>query len=72
MDFIVFLLILITGYNTIFTITDKFTKYLILVSRKIIWTAEEWADAYFNKILSRFGLSRVIISDKDPKFILRF
>ena len=72
MDFIVSLSISITGYNAILTVTDKFTKYLTLVPGKTMWIAKEWADVYFDKVLSRFGLPGVIISDRDPKFTSRF
>ena len=50
--------------------TDKFSRKIILIPGKSIFSAENWAD----RLLRRFrkidwGLSKQIISDRDRKFL---
>ena len=59
---------LIEGYDAIATFVDCFTKqaHFIPCSSKI--NAEQFARLYFSEIFRLHGLSRCIISDRDPLF----
>ena len=59
------------GYNTVLTITDKFIKRITLAAESENYIAEQWTDAILNTI-TNWGLPKVIISDRDPKFIASF
>ena len=67
MDFITGLP-MVDGYDAIATFVDCFTKqaHFIPCSSKI--NAEQFARLYFSEIFRLHGLSRCIISDRDPLF----
>jgi transposase InsO family protein len=60
------------GYDSIATFVDTFTKqaHFIPCTSKI--NAEELSRIYFNHIFKLHGLSRCIISDRDPLFTSTF
>jgi hypothetical protein len=60
------------GYDAFLTITDKLTKFVILVPGRESWTAEEWAEAYFAKVFPIFGVPAAIISDRGSVFLSLF
>lgn len=61
------------GMDCLATITDKFTKRILLVPGKITYTGEEWATAVINALcVADWGIPTVIISDRDPKFVKGF
>jgi hypothetical protein len=60
------------GYDSFLTVTDKLTKYVMLVPGRESWTAEEWADAYFEKVFPIFGVPAAIISDRGSVFLSLF
>jgi transposase InsO family protein len=48
---------------------DKFTKRVMLISKKFIYTVKDWAINLLEKSQRRdWDISKVIISDKDKKF----
>ena len=51
---------------------DKATKwgYFILYIEEI--TAKDLSEIYIREVFIRYGILGKIISDRDPKFILRF
>lgn len=71
MDFVV-ALPLSDGFDSILTITDKFTKVVSLIPCKTTDTAmsvaRRWLDSYYSK----YGVPRYIISDRDVKFVSAF
>ena len=71
MDFITGLPI-VEGYDAIATFVDTFTKqsHFIPCSSKI--NAEQFARLYFENVFRHHGLSRCIISDRDPLFTSSF
>jgi hypothetical protein len=56
--------------DCILSVIDKFTKRVMLISRKFIYTAEDWAISLLEKSQRRdWEISKVIISDRDRKFL---
>ena len=58
--------------NSLFTVTDKFSKYIHLISDWKNYSAETWADLFFDHIFWFWELPEKIISDWDFKFIRVF
>ncbi len=57
-------------YNTIMSVTDKFSKAITLIPGRDTMTAEDWAIALLDRLaLLNWGLPRAIISDRDRKFL---
>ncbi len=70
-DFIVALPILVPeGYNSILTVTDKFSKRLGLIAGHNNYFAEDWVTRLLNHLsFTDWGLPRAIISDRYPQFL---
>lgn len=60
------------GYNTIFVVVDKFTKYEHFIALTHPYTAASVAQVFLNSVFKLHGLSRSIVSDKDPIFLSSF
>jgi len=60
------------GYDSIATFVDTFTKQAHFVPCTSKINAEELSRIYFNHIFKLHGLSRCIISDRDPLFTSTF
>jgi hypothetical protein len=54
------------------TITDKLTKYVVLVPGCETWKAEEWARAYYERVFPVFGIPAAMISDRGSIFVSQF
>ena len=50
MDFILALSITLNKFNLILTVTNKFSKQIILIFKKVIFTAVKWAKVLLNKL----------------------
>ena len=74
MDFIVALPITTKdGLDCLLTITDKFSKRVLLVPGKTTYTASEWADLVLAALCQYgWGVPLAIISDRDAKFMSEF
>ena len=60
-------------FNIILTLTDKFTKKVILLPGKDTWDTEKWANVIIVILFTRdWGIPRSLISNRDRKFILSF
>jgi hypothetical protein len=59
-------------FDTILTITDKFTKAVKPLVGKNTYSAEDWATRYWQAVYPAWGLLAAIISDRDPKFLSQF
>jgi hypothetical protein len=56
--------------DCVLSITDKFTKRVMLISEKSIFTAKNWAIQLLEESQRRdWNISKVIIFDKDRKFL---
>ncbi|PFH55403.1 hypothetical protein XA68_18403 [Ophiocordyceps unilateralis] len=60
-------------FNSLLTVTDKFSKMCILIPGHEVFTAEEWAWRLFHELMRcNWGIPKRIISDRDPKFVSEF
>ena len=58
------------GYETIMSITDKFSKAVTYLPGKSTWAGKEWATRVLDRMAAlNWGLPRAIISDRDRKFV---
>jgi hypothetical protein len=58
-----------TLYDTIMTVTDKFSKAVRLLPGRKDWDAAQWAESYYEGVvLSGWGYPRTLISDRDRRF----
>ena len=72
MDFIVELPD-IRSITVLLTITNKFTKKVILIPGKDTYGSEDWANILVTELISKDqGIPSFIISNRDRKFILSF
>ena len=71
MDFITGLP-LVDGYDAIATFVDTYTKQAHFIPCTIKIDAPQFARLYFSNIFRLHGLSRCIISDRDPRFTSTF
>jgi transposase InsO family protein len=56
--------------NCVLSMIDKFTKSVMLISRKSTYTIENWTVQLLKKSQRRdWDISKMIISDKDKKFL---
>jgi hypothetical protein len=73
MDFIVELPLTPDGLDTLATLTDKFSKRVMLVSGKGTDSAEIWAKRVLDRLqMEGWGIPRAFISDRDSKFMSAF
>ncbi|GAA5885381.1 hypothetical protein JCM3774_004861 [Rhodotorula dairenensis] len=54
--------------DSILTVTDYLSKFVILIPLPSTATAEQVAAAFVDAVVRRFGLPEAIVSDRDPKF----
>ena len=70
MDFIVGLPMTSEGYDSLLTVTDKFSKRVLLVPGKSTFSAAEWADVLLAALTQQgWGIPAATISDRDSKFM---
>jgi hypothetical protein len=62
----------IPTYDAFLTITDKLTKYVVIVPGCEKWDAKQWAQAYFNEVFPIFGVPAAMISDRGSVFVSLF
>ena len=73
LDFVLALPLTKQGYNTIMSVTCKFSKRVTLIEGADTWSAEQWAQAFLKRLdLIDWGLPGELITDRDPKFLSRF
>src|SRR3954471_2375260 len=53
-------------------IVDKLIKFTSITPIKMTYSAEDIARLFFEKIVSRFGVPEILISDRDPRFTSKF
>ena len=72
MDFVVGLPRTQRRNDSIWVIVDRLTKVATFKPMRITWGAKQLVDAYVREIIRLHGVPRTIVSDRDPKFLLRF
>ena len=60
------------GHDTIFTIVDRLSKRVCLIPTTHKANARQVAELFFNTIVKNHGVPKVIVSDRDPRFISNF
>ena len=69
-DFILALPKSLKGYDTILSVTDKFSRKITLIPGKSTFGAAEWARRLLRRLQKiDWGLPKQIISDRDRKFL---
>ena len=69
-DFILAMPVTPEGFDCAMSVTCKFSKRNTFVPGKTTWTAAEWATALIERLeIGDWGLPKVILSDRDPKFL---
>ena len=56
------------GFNNILVIVDKLTKYAIFIPTSTKITEVETAKLFFKHVISKFGIPRQVISDRDTRW----
>ena len=56
------------GFDNILVIVDKLTKYAIIILTTTRITEEETARLFFKHVISKFGIPRQVISDRDTRW----
>ena len=56
------------GFDNILVIVDKLTKYAIIIPTTTQVTEEETAKLFFKHVISKFGIPRQVISDRDTRW----
>ena len=60
----------ITSFNTMLIITNKFFKRILLIAEKSIYSAHDWVNKMIKYLhLADWNYSMIIISDRDSKFL---
>lgn len=75
MDFVVKLPVsklLEFSYDSFLTVTDKFSKAIIIVPGREDWNAKLWAEAYYRSVWKLWGFPQTIITDRGGQFISVF
>jgi hypothetical protein len=70
MNFVLSLSKIKNEIDCVLSVTDKFTKRVMLISEKFIYTAENWAIHLLKETQRRdWDISKVMISDRNRKFL---
>ncbi|GKC29078.1 putative reverse transcriptase domain-containing protein, partial [Tanacetum coccineum] len=72
MDFIIKLPRTSSGYDSIWVIVDRLTKYAYFIPMNEKYKMEKLTRLYLMEIVCRHGVPVSIISDRDPRFASRF
>jgi Integrase zinc binding domain len=61
------------GFNCALSVTCKFSKRVTLIPGKNTWGAKQWANALLERLwIADWGLPKVILSDRNRKFLSEF
>ena len=60
------------GYNSILVIVDKLTKFATIIPTHNTIDELETAQLFFSHIVSKYGLPRQIVSDRDSRWTSTF
>ena len=60
------------SFDSIFTIVDRFSKFVRFIPIKSTYDAPMIAQLLFDHWVCQFGMPKVIVSDRDTKFTSKF
>lgn len=72
MDFIMSLPSSTHGYDAIYTVVDRFSKYVTFIPCHSTLTAEDAAMLFFEHVVCVHGMPAKVVSDRDSRFLSRF
>ena len=58
-------------YDAILVIVNRFSKMSLYIPAEKTWRAEDLADSFIEKVISRFGVPKGVVSDRGSVFISR-
>lgn len=73
LDFVLMFLLFKEEYNTLMSVTCKFSKYFTLIKDVNTWLMEQWVHGFLNRLdLINWGLLGELITNWDLKFLNKF
>jgi hypothetical protein len=51
-------------YNAILVIVDRFSKMSLYIPAEKTWRAEDLADSFVERVISRLGVPKEVVSDR--------
>ena len=63
---------LANGFDAVFTIINRFSKYVTFVSCSTYSTALDLASLFYDNIVCKFEMPAKIVSDRDSRFLSTF
>jgi hypothetical protein len=59
-----------TAFDTVMTVTDKYSKAVRFLPGRKDWSAAEWAEAVYEGVtINGWGYPRTLVSDRDRRFL---
>jgi hypothetical protein len=58
-------------YDAILVIVDRFSKMSLYILAEKTWRAEDLADSFVKRVISRFGVLKAVVLDRGSIFISR-
>ena len=60
------------GFDLVFTIVNRFSKYVTFIPCKATCTVPDLARIFYDHIVCKFGMLQKIFSDRNSKFLSKF
>ena len=60
------------GFDSVFTIVERFSNYITFIPCKATCTAPDLARLFYANIVCKFGMPKKIVSDRDSRFLFKF
>ena len=61
-----------SGYDAVFTIVDRFSKYVTFLPCSTNSTAIDLASLFYDNIVCKFGMPVKSVSEQESRFLLSF